>query len=79
MAKHRAPRVLPRHGLSVTWQGRYAQVFMFAEEEYAEVFRKEFGGERMHPSEKGTGKDWATLARKLQEHMIFSTEERRCR
>jgi hypothetical protein len=47
------------HGHSVTWQGRYFQVFMFAEEEHAEVFRKESGGERMHPSEKGTGKHWA--------------------
>jgi hypothetical protein len=32
---------------------------MFAEEADAEVFRKEFGGEAMHPSEKGHGKNWA--------------------
>jgi hypothetical protein len=31
---------------------------MFAEEEHAEIFRKEFGGERMHPSEKGKGMHW---------------------
>ena len=50
---------LSRHGHSVTWKHEYYQVFMFAEEEHAEVFRKEFGGELMHPSEKGTGKNWA--------------------
>jgi hypothetical protein len=33
---------------------------MFAEEQHAEVFSKEFGGERMHPSEKGKGKRWGT-------------------
>jgi hypothetical protein len=50
---------LSRHGHSVTWQHEYYQVFMFAEEEHAEVFRKEFGGEPIHPSEKGRGKNWA--------------------
>jgi hypothetical protein len=45
----------------VTWQGQYFQVFMFAEEQHAEVFSKEFGGERMHPSEKGKGKRWGDL------------------
>jgi hypothetical protein len=33
---------------------------MFAEEQYAEVFSREFGGELMHPSEKGKGKRWGT-------------------
>jgi hypothetical protein len=51
---------LSRHGHSVTWQGQYFQVFMFAEEQHAEVFSREFGGERMHPSEKGKGKRWGT-------------------
>jgi hypothetical protein len=50
---------LSRHGHSVTWKHEYYQVFMFAEEADAEVFRKEFGGEAMHPSEKGHGKNWA--------------------
>jgi hypothetical protein len=40
--------------------GQCFQVFKFAEEEHAEVFGKEFGGERMHPSEKGKGKRWGT-------------------
>jgi hypothetical protein len=35
------------------------QVFMFAEEEHAEIFRAEFGGERMHPEEKGKGARWS--------------------
>lgn len=33
---------------------------MFAVEEDAEVFRKEFGGETMHPSERGKGKNWSS-------------------
>jgi hypothetical protein len=32
---------------------------MFAEEAHAEVFRAAFGGERMHPSERGKGARWA--------------------
>jgi hypothetical protein len=51
---------LSRHGHSVTWQGQYFQVFMFAEEQHAEVFSRKFGGERIHPSEKGKGKRWGT-------------------
>jgi hypothetical protein len=31
---------------------------MFANEEHAQIFRKEFGGEVMHPSERGKGKNW---------------------
>jgi hypothetical protein len=50
---------LSRHGHSVTWRGDYYQVFMFAVDAHAEVFCKEHGGERMHPSEKGTGKNWS--------------------
>ena len=50
---------LSRHGHSVTWKHEYYQVFMFAEEADAEVFRKEFGGEPTHSSEKGHGKNWA--------------------
>jgi hypothetical protein len=30
----------------------------FAKEEQAELFLKEFGGERMHSSEKGRGRHW---------------------
>jgi hypothetical protein len=29
------------------------------QEGHAEAFCKEFEGERMHPSEKGSGKNWA--------------------
>jgi hypothetical protein len=47
------------HGHSVTWKYEYNWVFMFAEEADAEAFKKEFGGEPMHPSEKGYGKNWA--------------------
>jgi hypothetical protein len=36
---------------------------MFAEEEHAEIFRAEFGGERMHPSEKGKGARWSQWKR----------------
>jgi hypothetical protein len=50
---------LSRHGHSVSWRHEYYQVFMFAEEADAEVFRKEFGGEAMHPSERGKGKNWS--------------------
>jgi hypothetical protein len=50
---------LSRHGHSVVRDGALYQVFMFAEEEHAEIFRAEFGGERMHPSERGKGARWA--------------------
>jgi hypothetical protein len=50
---------LSSHGHSVTWQHEYYQVFMFVEEERAATFMKEFGGEPMHPSERGRGKNWA--------------------
>jgi hypothetical protein len=39
--------------------GHFFQVFMFAAEEHADVFREAFGGERMHPSERGKGARWA--------------------
>jgi hypothetical protein len=41
------------------WQKEWYQVFRFAEEAHAETFMKEFGGERMHPSERGKGKRWS--------------------
>ena len=50
---------LSRHGHSVTWQHEHYQVFMFAEEQHAYVFSREFGGEPMHPSERGKGKHWS--------------------
>ena len=31
-------------------ENKFYQVFMFAIEEHAEIFRNEFGDERMHPS-----------------------------
>lgn len=50
---------LSNHGHSANRNGKFFQVFMFAEEEHAEVFRAAFGGERMHPSERGKGARWA--------------------
>jgi hypothetical protein len=50
---------LSSHGHSVVSDGAFYQVFMFAEEEHAEIFREEFGGERMHPEEKGKGARWS--------------------
>ena len=54
---------LSRHGHTVVWQHNIYQVFMFATDADAEVFREAFDGERMHPSEKGTGKHWSTWRR----------------
>jgi hypothetical protein len=34
-------------------ENTFYQVFMFAVEEDAEIFRAQFGGELMHPSQKG--------------------------
>jgi hypothetical protein len=51
---------LSRNGHSVVWEKEWYQVFRFAEEQHAETFMKEFGGERMHPSERGKGKRWST-------------------
>jgi hypothetical protein len=48
-----------RHGHSVTWRHEYYQVFMFADEKHAQLFCKQFGGELMHPSERGKGKNWS--------------------
>jgi hypothetical protein len=50
---------LSLHGHSVSWRREWYEVFMFAEEEHAEVFSKQFAGERMHPSERGKGKNWS--------------------
>ncbi|MDR6305643.1 hypothetical protein GGQ85_003367 [Nitrobacter vulgaris] len=50
---------LSPHGHSVAREHEWYQVFMFAVEEHAEIFRAAFGGERMHPSERGKGARWA--------------------
>ena len=50
---------MSRHGHSVVWQREYYQVFMFADEEHAKVFSDEFGGELMHPTERGKGQNWS--------------------
>jgi hypothetical protein len=50
---------LSKHGHSIVSEGTFYQVFMFAQEEHAEIFRAQFGGERMHPSEKGRGTKWS--------------------
>src|ERR1700738_3114556 len=48
-----------RHGHAVVWQKEWYQVFRFAEQEHADWFMQEVGGEPMHPSERGKGKRWA--------------------
>jgi hypothetical protein len=50
---------LSSYGHSVVSDGAFYQVFMFAEEAHAEIFREEFDGERMRPEEKGKGARWA--------------------
>jgi hypothetical protein len=50
---------LLRFGHSVRRQKEWCQVFRFGKEEDAETFMKEFGGERMHPSDRGKGKNRA--------------------
>lgn len=50
---------LSKYGPAVVWQHEWYQVFRFGRPEDADRFMKEFGGERMHPSEKGKGKNWA--------------------
>jgi hypothetical protein len=50
---------LSRFGHSVVWQKEWYQVFRFGRLEDADRFMREFGGEPMHPSEKGKGKNWA--------------------
>ena len=50
---------LSRFGHSVVWQHEWYQVFRFRKQEDADLFMKEFDGERMHPSQKGRGKNWA--------------------
>jgi hypothetical protein len=50
---------LSRLGHSVVWQKEWYQVFRFGREEDAHTFMRQFGGERMHPSERGKGKNWA--------------------
>jgi hypothetical protein len=47
------------YGPAVVWQHEWYQVLRFARPEHADRFIKEFGGERMHPSEKGKGKNCA--------------------
>ena len=50
---------LSRHGHSVVWKKEWYQVFRFAKAAHAETFMNEFGGEWMHPSERGKGKRWS--------------------
>jgi hypothetical protein len=50
---------LSRFGHAVVWQREWYQVFRFGKLADADMFMSEFGGERMHPSEKGKGKNWA--------------------
>jgi hypothetical protein len=58
---------LSRHGHSVNRNGRFFQVFMFAEEEHAEIFREAFGGERMHRSERRKGTRWSQWKKSANE------------
>ena len=50
---------LSRFGAAVVWDKEWYQVFRFGRLEDADHFIREFGGERMHPSERGKGKRWA--------------------
>ena len=50
---------LSKHGHAVVWQKEWYQVLRFAKPEHAKRFMQEFGGEPMHPSERGKGKNWA--------------------
>jgi hypothetical protein len=50
---------LSRFGAAVVWEKERYQVFRFGSLEDADHFMREFGGERMHPSERGKGKRWA--------------------
>jgi hypothetical protein len=50
---------LSPHGHSVMLEGAFYQLFMFADDAHAEIFREQFGGERLHPSERGRGARWA--------------------
>ena len=50
---------LSKHGHAVVWQKEWYQVFRFADQAHAERFMQEFGGEPMHPSERGKGKNWS--------------------
>jgi hypothetical protein len=50
---------LSRFGAAVVWEKEWYQVFRFGRLEDANHFIKEFGGERMHPRERGKGKRWA--------------------
>jgi hypothetical protein len=62
---------LSRHGHSANFEGQFFQVFMFAEEEHAEMFRARFGGERMHPSERGKGARWAHWKKGLRKPTLI--------
>ncbi len=46
-------------GLWLYWQKEWYQAFRFAKQQHAERFMQEFGGEPMHPSERGKGKRWS--------------------
>jgi hypothetical protein len=50
---------LSAHGHAVVWEKEWYCVFRFGEQQHAERFMQEFGGEPMHPKEKGKGKRWA--------------------
>ena len=50
---------LSRFGAAVVWEKEWYQVFRFGRLEDADHFIREFGGERMHPGERGKGKRWA--------------------
>jgi endonuclease YncB( thermonuclease family) len=57
-------------GMGLPWQREWYQVFRFARPKDADRFIKELGGERMHPSEKGKGKNWAQMAQRHPQTMI---------
>jgi hypothetical protein len=65
---------LSQHGRSIARREGYYQVFMFAEEAHADLFCKEFDGERMHVSDRGSinGRNLA-LSANLSPRVSFNT------
>jgi hypothetical protein len=46
-------------GHSVAHNGQWFNVYCFADAADAEKFRKQFGGEKFNPAQRGKGRNWA--------------------
>lgn len=53
-----------------------ARVFMFAEDPHADIFCREFGGERMHPIRKRKGKNRRSGAKERQSALAINRRVR---